>query len=111
MKIKIPRQVNVSITTLQIAQMFAGFYINIDCLRRKLTGQPADLSLSVAISGFSLYFLFFMLFVNFFVRTYILPGSSKVMKAAVKNGKTILADLNNNSAIDKECKEVVKKLQ
>lgn len=115
MRIRMPRQVNITITTLQIAQMFAGLYINVHCLQRKLTGKPADLSFAVALSGFSLYFLFFALFVNFFIRTYIIPTSTKAMKAAVANGKTILADLNNNSSGDKSsvatCGEMVKKLQ
>lgn len=115
MRIRIPRQVSITITTLQIVQMFVGLYINVDCLHRKLSAMPCDLSFSVALSGFSLYFLFFVLFVNFFIRTYIIPTSSKAVKAAVANGKTILADLNNNSAKDKSaaatCGEMVKKLQ
>ena len=114
MRIRIPRQVNITITTLQIAQMFVGLYINIDCLQRKLTGEPADLSFAVALSGFSLYFLFFTLFVNFFIRSYIIPTSTKAMKVAVANGKNILADLNNNASGDKTvaaCGEMVKKLQ
>lgn len=110
MKVRIPRQVNVVLTTMQIAQMFVGLYINADCLRRKLSGIPTDLSLSVALSGFSLYFLFFLLFVNFFVKTYLVPASSTVVKVAVMNGKTILSDLNNNAGRD-QCSQVVKKLQ
>ena len=33
---RLPRQVNVTLTTLQIVQMLFGFYIHIDCLRLKL---------------------------------------------------------------------------
>ena len=124
MRIRLPKQVNITITTLQIAQMFAGLYVNADSLRRKLTGLPADLSVASALAGFSLYFLFFALFVNFFIRTYLIPTSTKVVKSAVAGGKTILADLNNNSAngggdlknspanlVVSNCGEMVKKLQ
>lgn len=104
---RFPRPVNVTLTTLQIVQMLFGFYIHIDCLRLKLTEQPCDVSMAVAITGFSLYFLFFMLFLNFFIKTYIIPGSSKVVKDAMKSGNKILNDLNNNQ----NGKEVIKKLQ
>ncbi|KAH7638270.1 hypothetical protein DERF_004122 [Dermatophagoides farinae] len=80
---RLPRQVNVTLTTLQIVQMLFGFYIHIDCLRLKLMGQPCDVSMAVAVTGFSLYALFFLLFMNFFIRTYIIPNSKKAVKAAM----------------------------
>lgn len=110
LRVRIPRQVNITLTTAQILQMFFGLYINYDCLKRKLLGQPCDISLSVAVSGFSLYFLFFLLFVNFFIRTYIVPNSGKVVKAAVQGGKSILGDFNNN-ANGEQCGQMAKKLQ
>lgn len=104
---RLPRWVNISLTTMQITQMLFGFYIHIDCLRLKLTEQPCDVSMAVALSGFSLYFLFFLLFMNFFIRTYIVPSSKMAVKVAMMNGKRMFNDLNNN----RNGKEVIKKLQ
>ncbi|OTF75820.1 hypothetical protein BLA29_005725 [Euroglyphus maynei] len=104
---RLPRQVNVTLTTLQIIQMLFGFYIHIDCLRLKLMAKPCDVSMAVAVTGFSLYALFFLLFMNFFIRTYIIPSSKKAVKAAMANGNAIFKDLNNNQ----NGKEVIKKLQ
>lgn len=92
---KLPRQVNITLTTLQIVQMMFGFYIHIDCLRRKLSGLPCDLGLSVAVSGFLLYLLFFVLFMNFFIRTYIIPSTKKMVNRFTTN-KIKEGDLNNN---------------
>ena len=77
MRFRIPRFVNITITSLQIAQMFAGLFINYLALYYKLSGIPCDLSRKVAIFGFSLYFLFFLLFMNFFIKTYILKTPAK----------------------------------
>ena len=91
MRFTIPRVVNITITSLQIAQMFAGLFINYLALHYKLSGLPCDLSKRVAIFGFSLYFLFFLLFMNFFIRTYILKKSNN-MKSSI----CMKADINSN---------------
>lgn len=95
MKFSIPKQVNLTITTLQIAQMFVGLYINYQCLKMKLLGEPVDLSYSVSVTGFVLYGLFAILFLNFFVRTYIFTKPIRM-----------LSDINHN-----HYKGFVKKLQ
>ncbi len=107
LRITIPRSVNITITSLQIAQMFAGLYVNYRAFQYKLLGMPCDLSISVAMTGLSLYFLFFLLFVNFFFRTYLLrPSLKKMTKPTLKNVK-LLEDMNNNQYNG----EIVKKLQ
>ncbi len=107
LRISIPRSVNITITSLQIAQMFAGLYVNYRAFQYKLLGIPCDLSISVAMTGFSLYFLFFLLFVNFFFRTYLLkPSLKKITKPTLKNVR-LLEDMNNNQYNG----EIVKKLQ
>ncbi len=107
LRISIPRSVNITITSLQIAQMFAGLYVNYRAFQYKLLGIPCDLSISVAMTGFSLYFLFFLLFVNFFFRTYLLkPSLKRITTPTLKNVK-LLEDMNNNQYKG----EIVKKLQ
>ncbi|KAH9413973.1 Elongation of very long chain fatty acids protein 6, partial [Dermatophagoides pteronyssinus] len=64
--IQISRRISLTITTLQIAQMFAGLFVNYKALQRKLIGLPCDASLSVLITGVTLYGLFAILFINFF---------------------------------------------
>jgi len=59
------------ITLSQILQMIFGFYVNIRAFQFKINGIPCDLSVSVVTTGLGLYYLFLMLFVNFFIRTYL----------------------------------------
>ncbi|CAG2110178.1 unnamed protein product, partial [Medioppia subpectinata] len=99
MRFAIPRVVNITITSLQIAQMFAGLFINYLALHYKLSGIPCDLSRKVAVFGFSLYFLFFLLFMNFFIRTYILKSSPKKQIQEKRDYKSICKpDHNQNTS-------------
>ncbi len=75
-RISIPRVINISITSLQTLQMFYGLYINLRVIQFKTSDIPCDLSPSVAVTGLSLYSLFFILFVNCFVRSYLLKPKS-----------------------------------
>ena len=100
--VHIPKRVSISITTLQVLQMFAGLYVNYQCLKYKLLGFPVDISYSTAAYSFTLYSIFAILFLNFFIRTYLLrPGF-----AGKKKGIQILSDINHN-----HYKSVAKKLQ
>jgi len=99
LRVSIPRYVNMTITTLQIAQMFAGLYINYRTLQHKLIGMPCDISMSVAVTGFTLYGLFAVLFMNFFLRTYLFRSKSKSI--------TFINDINHNQQIN----NCLKKLQ
>nr|XP_027193686.1 putative fatty acid elongation protein 4 [Dermatophagoides pteronyssinus] len=87
---RLPRPVNITLTSMQIIQMLFGFYIHLDCLRRKIFGQPCDVSLAVAITGFSLYTLFFLMFLDFFIRTYLFKNKIN------KNDQRTKVSNNNN---------------
>ena len=100
MRFTIPRFVNMTITTLQIVQMFAGLYVNYRSLQLKLMGLPCDISMPVCLTGFTLYGLFAVLFINFFVRTYVFKSKSKAVNS-------ILNDINHNQ----EYTNFLKKLQ
>lgn len=98
-RIQIPRVVNISITSLQILQMFYGLYINFRVINFKVNGIPCDLSPNVALCGLSLYSLFFALFVNYFVRSYLLKSSSKSMTFVcnINNNNNVINNNNNNN--------------
>ena len=100
--ISIPKRVSITITTLQVMQMFAGLYVNYQCLKFKLLGFPVDISYSTATSSFTLYSIFAILFLNFFIRTYVLRPNLVGKKAGIH----ILSDINHN-----HYKSVAKKLQ
>ncbi|CAG2119723.1 unnamed protein product [Medioppia subpectinata] len=73
---RLSRRLSACITSLQVVQMMAGFYINYVAMNRKLNGQPCDVSLHVAKTGVTLYALFMVLFMNFFVKSYLLKPLS-----------------------------------
>ena len=90
LKVQIPRQIAMSITVGQIVQMLFGFYINIKSFQYKVNGVACDMSLSVASTGLGIYSLFFILFINYFVKSYF---------ASIFGGKANrkqLLELNNN---------------
>jgi len=72
LRIQIPRVVNISITTLQIMQMLFGLIINFYILKLKYLGMKCDISVSVLFNGLILYAVFFILFINYFIRTYLI---------------------------------------
>lgn len=89
----VPRKISLTITTLQITQMFVGLFVNYKALQTKLNGLPCDVSLSVVLTGVILYGLFAILFINFFIWTYIIKRSRNKIQSAVKH---IRNELNNN---------------
>lgn len=93
--IHVPRQISLTITTLQIAQMFVGLFVNYRALQLKLLGLPCDASLAVLLTGFSLYGLFAVLFINFFIYTYVIRRSGKMVHSAVKH---LTSEMNGNKA-------------
>ncbi|KPM03394.1 Elongation of very long chain fatty acids-like protein 1 [Sarcoptes scabiei] len=95
-KIQIPKQVNITITILQVTQMFLGLYIHYQSLKLKLLGQPVDASYSVLFVGSLLYSIFAILFVQFFIRTYIL--TSRPMRILKE-----FSQLRRKNATDKKC--------
>ncbi|CAG7817558.1 unnamed protein product [Allacma fusca] len=77
LKIAIPRKLAMSITTMQIAQMIAGFAINIYSQYKLEKGVPCGRTPNSVRMGLGLYGSFFVLFANFFVRTYFMQKKSK----------------------------------
>ncbi|CAG2161724.1 unnamed protein product [Oppiella nova] len=76
MRVRIARTASIAITLLQIMQMIAGFYVNYVAIDRKMSGQACDVFIETAKFGVTIYTLFLVLFMNFFVKTYILSKNN-----------------------------------
>lgn len=107
--IQISRRISLTITTLQIAQMFAGLFVNYKALQRKLIGLPCDASLSVLITGVTLYGLFAILFINFFIWTYIIKRSKNRIRTAVRHFTSSNKNKNNNNDLDNDKTSLIDK--
>lgn len=68
---RVPRWVNVLVTTLQITQMFAGAGVNIYAYHRMLTGQHCAMSVHHLTYSLLMYFSYIILFGNYFYWTYL----------------------------------------
>jgi len=71
MKFKVPRFVMVTITSLQILQMFVGVGLNGYVFRLKIGGFPVHQTWRNFVFVAVMYASYFLLFSNFFYRTYV----------------------------------------
>jgi hypothetical protein len=98
--IRFPKVVSMTLTTLQIAQMVLGLhgmYLLTDAMVR---GIPCQVSRTIWLSGILMYGSYFALFLNFFVRNYLMRKMS-IIPAAAK-----VDDANNNNSITCNDKKV-----
>lgn len=91
MRFSIPKWVNIVITSLQIAQMIVGIWVNILAYARKLRGEQCDVPYSNIYWSFFMYFTYFLLFFHFFRNAYL----KKQHDAAVAAHKKHDQDTNN----------------
>jgi elongation of very long chain fatty acids protein 6 len=103
-RFSIPKAVNLFITTLQIVQMIAGVWLNVYALVKKLNGGSCDTPLEGLYFALSIYFSFFVLFTNFFVKAYLKKENSAVkLCAGVElNSKFLLKDFSSNKTDSKK---------
>jgi elongation of very long chain fatty acids protein 6 len=71
MKLKIPKWVNILLTTLQISQMIWGIYLNYFVISTKLAGRNCSVSQRNIVANFFMYFTYFLLFSNYFYHAYL----------------------------------------
>lgn len=72
MRFRIPKQVSILITVMQISQMVVGFYGMLYSFNQSLDPRgQCDATPANAAFGVGVYLLFLILFVNFFVRSYL----------------------------------------
>ncbi|KAI3386603.1 hypothetical protein SNEBB_011183 [Seison nebaliae] len=72
-KFRIPKFVNIFITSIQILQMFIGCFVAYHILKLKNQNVPCRSSMDNVYYSFLLYFSYFILFSKFFLDTYIFP--------------------------------------
>jgi len=77
LKFRIPIFVNQLITTIQILQMIIGIYVTYSAYVYMNSGLPCHGNSEVLIYALLMYFSFFILFANYFFKTYIRPKPAK----------------------------------
>ncbi|XP_021960639.1 putative fatty acid elongation protein 3 [Folsomia candida] len=73
----LPSYLPMTITVIQIAQMFAGVFISLYTARVILSGGDCDRPWSNIIVALAMYFSYFALFLNFFYHRYFLNTKTK----------------------------------
>lgn len=68
---KIPKWVNIVITSMQIIQMVFGVYINVSAYLIKRSGGECEISQQNLNFAFLMYFSYLILFSNFFYHSYL----------------------------------------
>ncbi|KAI1714522.1 GNS1/SUR4 family domain-containing protein [Ditylenchus destructor] len=71
MRLRIPKQVAMFITVLQILQMIIGVSIGVTIYRIKSSGGECQQTWSNLYFSFAIYFSYFLLFCNFFYHAYL----------------------------------------
>lgn len=78
MKFRVPNQVRMVITVLQLVQMIVGCYINFYAYSMKNQGRFCGISYENIRYSFLMYFSYFVLFAKFFYDAYINPPPKPV---------------------------------
>lgn len=71
LKFKVPKFVNIIITTAQIAQMAIGIYINYNAHVYIKNGMACNVSEKVVYITYAMYLSYLLLFTEFFYSTYL----------------------------------------
>ena len=87
MRFKIPKWVNIAITSGQISQMIFGIYVNCQAYLKKQRGEYCEISEENIRWSFLMYFSYFILFFHFFYKAYI-AAPSKPRPGVAVNGKS-----------------------
>jgi len=77
LRFRIPKWVNIAITSGQISQMVFGIYVNCVAYFKKQRGEHCEISDENIKWSFIMYFTYFLLFFHFFYNAYINPKSNK----------------------------------
>ena len=79
LNIVVPKGIAKLITSAQIFQMIFGIFVTLYALNRKSNGHKCMTPYSVLYWALALYFSYFILFVNFFIHSYL--KSSKAVQS------------------------------
>lgn len=70
-RFSVPKRISIFITFLQLSQMFLGVFLNVYALIKKLVGRKCDVETETLAFAFFIYISFFILFLNYFKRSYL----------------------------------------
>ena len=79
--VRIPRQLAMSITISQIAQMIMGAFVSFYAFYAKKSGLSCEISDSRLYAGMGIYASYFILFTQFFYTTYLRKSNKKLIKS------------------------------
>lgn len=96
MRVRVPRNVMMAITIMQLSQMVVGLFINVYAYWLLENGHHCQVSKDNVRWAFVMYFCYFFLFVNYFYRTYI--RGPKLRQAANKVNGTTTAEGDTKNA-------------
>lgn len=108
LRFRIPRWVNVAITSGQISQMIIGIFVNLAAYFKKSRGESCSITDENIKWSFIMYFSYFLLFFHFFYNAYISKSNKKSLSTNEKhsngtsNGNGHMkhnAELNNNNLV------------
>ena len=84
MKIRVPRWINIAITTMQTSQMAVGLAVNFKALAVKNRGGQCQQSYGIVAFSLAMYFSYFLLFSWFFYNAYIRAKPKSSVKSSEK---------------------------
>jgi elongation of very long chain fatty acids protein 6 len=96
LRFKIPRWVNVAITSGQISQMIIGIGVNLVAYFKKSRGEACSVTDENIMWSFVMYFSYFLLFFHFFYNAYIAKSNRKLIQ--LSNGSNGKQHLTNGHA-------------
>ena len=80
MKVKVPKWVNIVITSLQISQMIWGIFLNLSVYTAKNSGRSCNVTYQNLYAAAFMYFTYFLLFFNFFYKVYLKNSRASAKK-------------------------------
>lgn len=97
-RLYIPKFISFIITISQTAQMFIGFYVNGHIFVQKQANTPCETSKPMSIFSLTIYVIYFVLFLNFLVRTYFVkrPITAKLETRFETKSAELHLDENGN---------------
>ena len=104
LRFKIPKWVNIVITTGQISQMFIGIIVNTVAYIKKSRGDSCDISYENIKWSFFMYFTYFLLFFNFFYNAYIVK--SRKSQIDIKSGDLVNDKIQSNGVNNGHVKSI-----
>ncbi|XP_022110900.1 elongation of very long chain fatty acids protein 6-like [Acanthaster planci] len=100
--VNIPTWVNIVITSLQIAQMFVGCFVNGYAYSIRSNGGFCATTDANLRASFLMYLSYFVLFVHFFIETYVTSKRKQRALAEKSQAQNILQDSNDNTKSEKK---------